>query len=312
MSISKKQPPILVTGAHRSGTTFVGKMLSIRSDIGYVHEPFNGEHGLEGFDRYFLYLREGLPCEPAYAASIANLLAGQAVYKLAPPRTGAPLRTILRPTLRSKENLQYMLSTKDPRVRRLLIKDPIACLSSEYLHRKFAMDVVIIVRHPAAFVSSLRRMDWRITFSEFLSQPALMDDHMAAILSGHDLDSLSEVEKAALMWTCLYSAMTTFARRNPRMITVRHEDLSYDPIAEFQRVYEGLGIDFSSACRRKIEAFTKATNPVAPVEGDVHTLRRDSRANVHRWKEILEEAEIERIRSLTGDVSGAYYQDSDW
>ena len=49
-----------------------------------------------------------------------------------------------------------------------LLKDPIACMSSEYLHREFEMDVVIIIRHPAAFVSSLQKMG-RLLISTFCS-----------------------------------------------------------------------------------------------------------------------------------------------
>ena len=312
MDISSRRSPILVTGAHRSGTTFLGKMLSIRSEIGYVHEPFNKDHGLEAIDRWFLYLKEGLPNERSYASSITDLLAGRGVYKLGAIREHAPLRAILRPILRSKENVQYILSTKDPRVKRHLIKDPIACLSSEYLHRKFAMDVVILIRHPAAFVCSLRRMDWRFDFSDFLAQPALMDDHLATIVDGYDLRALTDLEEAALLWNCIYSTLATFARRNPRMITIRHEDLSSDPSAQIERLYESLGITFSANCQRKIEAYTKATNPAAPVDGDLHTLIRDSRSNVQRWKTILTSDEVDRIRSMTCDICDVHYSEEDW
>ena len=48
-------PPILVTGAHRSGTTWVGKMLALAPGIGYVHEPFSPRTPVgmspAGFDR---------------------------------------------------------------------------------------------------------------------------------------------------------------------------------------------------------------------------------------------------------------------
>jgi hypothetical protein len=36
--------PILVTGAHRSGTTWVGKMLAASNQAGYISEPFNVMH----------------------------------------------------------------------------------------------------------------------------------------------------------------------------------------------------------------------------------------------------------------------------
>ena len=31
--------PILVTGSHRSGSTWVGKMLSVAPHVAYIHEP---------------------------------------------------------------------------------------------------------------------------------------------------------------------------------------------------------------------------------------------------------------------------------
>jgi len=32
---------ILVTGSHRSGTTWVAKMIANSPSVGYIHEPFN-------------------------------------------------------------------------------------------------------------------------------------------------------------------------------------------------------------------------------------------------------------------------------
>ena len=54
--------PILVTGAHRSGTTWVGKMLALAPGVAYIHEPFSPRTaaGLSpaGFDRYFTVVTE--------------------------------------------------------------------------------------------------------------------------------------------------------------------------------------------------------------------------------------------------------------
>src|SRR5215204_6155385 len=36
--------PILVTGAHRSGTTWIGKMLAADADTAYISEPLNVLH----------------------------------------------------------------------------------------------------------------------------------------------------------------------------------------------------------------------------------------------------------------------------
>jgi hypothetical protein len=40
----RRRRPVLVTGAHRSGTTWVGRMLDLSPGVGYINEPFNPHH----------------------------------------------------------------------------------------------------------------------------------------------------------------------------------------------------------------------------------------------------------------------------
>src|SRR5690554_4348872 len=40
-SLTRSRLPILVTGAHRSGTTWAGRLLAEAPGIYYIHEPFN-------------------------------------------------------------------------------------------------------------------------------------------------------------------------------------------------------------------------------------------------------------------------------
>src|ERR1700690_511958 len=42
--MTTKKIPILVTGAHRTGTTWVGKMLSANRQTAYISEPLNVWH----------------------------------------------------------------------------------------------------------------------------------------------------------------------------------------------------------------------------------------------------------------------------
>ena len=39
----KRKKPILVTGSHRSGSTWVGKILNLSNETYYINEPFNIE-----------------------------------------------------------------------------------------------------------------------------------------------------------------------------------------------------------------------------------------------------------------------------
>lgn len=57
---SSNKKPILVTGSHRSGSTWVGRMLALSPSVGYIHEPFNirHRHGIckAHFEYWFQYI----------------------------------------------------------------------------------------------------------------------------------------------------------------------------------------------------------------------------------------------------------------
>ena len=53
-----------------------------------------------------------------------------------------------------------------------------AFFSAEWLADRFDMNVVIVIRHPAAFVSSVKKLNWHHPMSHFLEQPALMREHL--------------------------------------------------------------------------------------------------------------------------------------
>ncbi len=69
--------PILVTGSHRSGTTWLGKLLAASAGIGYIQEPFNLDHPRPGvcsarLPHWFMHLTEasGERYRPALARTL--------------------------------------------------------------------------------------------------------------------------------------------------------------------------------------------------------------------------------------------------
>jgi len=314
LMLSPSGIPILVTGAHRSGSTFVGKMLAAHHSVGYLHEPFNPEFGIETVPGWFYYVQDGMESEPAFRASFQALLNGRGRYKV-PVRdvpSGQWSRRAARRVIRSRSELDYAKAIIDPRVRRFLIKDPIACMSTEYLVNRYAMAAVLLFRHPAAFVASLKRMGWHFNFEDLTAQSELMDDHLAPFLEGVDQSSLSPVEQGAIVWNCVYATLHSFADRDRQLITVRHEDLSADPIATFGALYEQLGLEFTRRCVRTIETHTSDKNPTDPQLGQTDSLRRNSRENISRWKSVLSPTEIRTIHAITESTASRYYPDGDW
>ena len=158
--------PILITGAHRSGTTWVGKMLALAPGVGYVHEPFSPKtpNGLSpaGFRRYYTVVTT--ENEDRFRPGLEESLALR--YDL-----GAQLRSARswRDVARIPRDYRRLRDWRR-NGRRPLMKDPIALLSAEWLGDAFDMDVVVLIRHPAAFAASLKRLGWNHSFATFFDE----------------------------------------------------------------------------------------------------------------------------------------------
>ncbi len=302
---------ILITGIHRSGTTFVGRMLSLAPGTGYVQEPFNPDLGVEGIDKWYLYIREGLPEEEHYAELVCRILSGRAHYRRRPGHADGMLRKLGRKVFGSRDNLVYLASTRLPGSRRLIMKDPLAALSSEWLHRRFGMDVLVLLRHPADFVSSTMRLGWDFNFSNLTSQAPLMEEHLGDVLGSCDTVSMSPVERGALLWRCVYSVLTVFVDRNPGMRMMRLEDISASPAGKFEEIHRFFGLPLTARSLRVISESTGSDNPVEAPEGQVHCLKRSSGRLAGLWRKSFDEAKAARIRELAGPVAEKYYRE-DW
>ena len=281
--------PILVTGSHRSGTTWVGKMLSLAPRVIYIDEIFNPEDGLlqhkKVFDCWFKYLTNN--------------------------EEGQKYKTIVTNALRfyskrgAKNRIEYLFC-------RPLLKDPIAVFSSEWLSKTCDMDIIVLIRHPAAFVSSLKRLNWRFDFDNFLSQPGLMSRYLRLHENMIKQPHSDIIEEASVLWLCIYSVVDEFIKRNPHWAVKRLEDISMQPVEEFRDIYKRLGLIWTKKVKSTIESFSNESNPAESPENRVHHLKRNSRANVKLWKQRLSDQEVNRIMDIVEPLASKYYRPSDW
>ena len=197
------------------------------------------------------------------------------------------------------------------RGQRVLLKDPFAVFSTEWFAKRLNCRVVIAVRHPAAFVSSLKRLNWPFDHQDLLNQPLLMRDHLEPYRAQIETAIKEDViDQWALLWNLIYSTLHATLQRNPGFIAVRHEDFSLDPVNRYRELYQSLGLEFTSRVEKIIRASSSSENPV---EGKrIHAYKLDSRANMDTWKKRLTEDEIRRIRNRTQEVASIYYPDAAW
>ena len=301
--------PILVTGTHRSGTTWVGKMLAADALTAYISEPLNVLHRPGIFrvkvNHWYQYVCEDNGNE--YLPAFQELL--EFDYHLWDEiRSLRSRRDFLR---MGRDFLIFYNGLM--RGQRALLKDPFAVFSTPWFAKNLNCKVVITVRHPAAFASSLKRLNWLFDFQDLLDQPLLMRDHLE--LYREEMQSIKSddvIGQSALLWKMIYHSVHTTRELNPDFIIVRHEDLSRDPVSGYRDLYQLLDLEFTHRVEKTILNSSSSENPAELSRREAHGFKLDSRANIDIWKKRLSVEEIDRIRKMTEETSAHYYSDAEW
>lgn len=299
---------IFVTGAPRSGTTFVGTVLSTGLHVDYIHEPFNPDCGIRGIDQPYLYLEPDEARERALRPEIDRLLAYDAPLKTGFYPNDSRGRRIVKHIVGSRGPWHLRLARLNPFHRFAVVKDPVGCLLTEYLLLRYGMRPIVMVRHPLGFVASVTRLGWSPALAPLLVQPRLVERYFDAA----DVDVArryregSAVQRAAVLWRLLNRVLTVMARAHPEILLVTHETLNEQPLPTFQRLFAHAGLPFVATARRRIEHLTRAANASAR-PGRVQDFRRDSRAIAGQYRRILDAAEIREVSAICEPVARLHY-----
>jgi len=301
--------PILVTGAHRSGTTWAGKMLAADSQTAYISEPLNVLHRKGVYHAAVKHWYQYI-CgenESEYLPAFQQLL--EFDYHLLDE-----IRSIRSPRDLLRMGRDFTIFYKGlEQGQRALLKDPFAVFSASWFAKKLNCKVVITVRHPAAFASSLQRLDWSFDFNNLLDQPLLMRDHLEKYrgeISSIKADDI--IGQASLLWKMIYASVHSTRELDPDLLTIRHEDFSRDPVHQYRDLYSKLDLDFSPRVQKIVENSSSSENPTELSRRKTHSVQLDSLANIKNWKKRLSEEDITRIRNITDETSHLYYSDEEW
>jgi len=318
--------PILVTGSHRSGSTWTGRMIANAPNVAYIHEPFNINHrpGVckANFHYHFTYIcKEN---EFLFIKDLEDCLSFK-YHFLEDLKANKSVKNFARSIFNFIRFNKYRILKKRP-----LVKDPIAVFSADWLARTFDMNVVVIIRHPAAFVGSIKKVKWSHPFDHFLKQPLLMKqelyDYKSEIAEfAHKKKGI--VDQGILLWNLIHHMIFKYKKNNPDWIFVKHEDISKNPIKEFKSLYKKLRLNFSEDIENRVRAFSfpenlfnSKTNSNMRIKllkeritGNYSTKRmRNSEANIYSWKNRLSKNEVVKIKENTKELAKYFYTEDDW
>jgi hypothetical protein len=283
-------------------------MIASHPRVHYVKEPFNPTHRPEcpvrrhwhhvteaDADQFVAYLQR----EFAFQHSWWQDVTGR-----------AHPRRLVGATLRAVEAWRRRLVGSRP-----LMKDPIAFFSAEWLAATFGMDVIVLIRHPAAFASSLERLGWTFPFENLLAQPRLLQTYLAPFeddIRRQNAAPPDVVAHAVLAWRLIHHTILEYQRYHPDWIFLRHEDLSLRPVDEFRSLCGRLGLSFPRRVRRTIEEYSGEGNAGEVSSRRSNELRRNSRANIWNWWHRLRPEDVARVRAGTEELARMFYPEPAW
>lgn len=311
--------PLMIIGAHRSGTTFTGNMVSLSEEVEYIRDPF-AKYRLAGLfqlrpDHFFTYITDKNGDE--FRSSFKRMINFEFSFfeELSHIKNLRDLKPLL------KDIYRFNIARKS--CKRALLKAATAIFAAEWLQKEFNFEILALIRHPAAFISSLKRLNITHPFNDFLEQPELMQDYLkpfenkifeySKLQKEHSSQNVPDIiDQGILLWNIIYSSISILKQRNPNWLFLRHEDISKEPLKNFDLIYKHFDLTFTQEIADKITSYTTSENPSEALSGKWNTLKRNSAANVKNWKSRLTPEEIERIKLQTKTVADQFYSKEDW
>jgi len=300
---------ILITGTHRSGTTWVGKMLARHKKLVYIQEPFNPStpRSAMGYSisNYYQYIN-ALPkneieeIEQALKKMLQFRYYGVAKnYKM-----HYALRVAIKKWMQNYNNRKKSLTP--------LIKDPLALLSADYLYHKFQCKPICMIRHPLGFCSSLKKAGWYFPFDRLTRQNNLIIDCCPQFEKEiHEFSANSQktiIQHGILLWNILHSRILEYKNKYPDWFFQRYEELLVSPDEGFKELFKFCNLDFDFG---QSEAIITSLSSDAKEPNNEGYQPRNRHSLFDSWRKRLTPEESRIIMNDTLEIRRKFYSEED-
>lgn len=279
--------PILILGHGRSGTTWVGKVISAARRVLYYFEPLHpARSGTADLLNWFRYARPGDEDE-AMAETFDPIFAGLSSPAKAWNRSG--------------------LHRWIPGYR-VAVKDVASVMAVEWLAHRYGPKVVLIVRHPGAVILSELRQGTPAgqSLAAILTQKQVIEYHLKPYV-GILKEAKSEIEQLAAVWAARHRVVADGLQRHPEWLVVCYENLCADPVGQFRELFAALDLRWS----RAMETYVNRHSTVAG-EG-AYSIQRVSNRQIDEWRGRMADRDVAQVQEITRALEIPFYgQRDEW
>ncbi len=303
---------VIVSGLHRSGTTYIGNIISQNSKVQTIHEPSNYNRGIKGVPMWYPY------SEPdSNDSNIENLYNAIIQFdrswnkkhsRKAGSSSGLKIRLVAnRQSLTwSKLKLRKLFHILPETI---CWKDPFVTFSLQHLINIHNARVVCMVRHPGALYFSNKRQKWEFDINNLLFQKSLINKYGADISEKYwDLAFKENAASIAILWKIMSRVVTEIVEETKSLLIIRHEDFSREPVDLSKRICKHFNVDFTERMEQYIVKTTQGEK-VDATNGIAHSFCRNSEALINNWRGKLDHKDVKIIRTIIGQDLLRFYEE---
>jgi hypothetical protein len=323
MSI-RPQRTVLLAGAGRSGTTWLGKLMDASPRVFYKHEPDNVTIWpmFHSVPSRLDPVAENDACKPAFEKAMEQTFWTHSLKFIIPPElpndflkpgpwkmANFALRSIRKVGLRKQPTMQLRPWMFQGGVEMdLVMKSVVSNMRLAWVHRHFPeIKQVLIIRHPGGYLNSWLKGQRDHGWSEFGKKSRLSKAILPLACAEHEkyLDAFengTDFERELIYWIVANETPLLQLDNAEALKTVVYEDLCEDPQKVMRQVYEHCGIPFDKPTQEFIEQSTSRQ------EEGFHSVFKNPRQVAEKWRGELPQEHIDTVeRYLAGSTLAALW-----
>lgn len=295
--------PLLIAGAPRSGSSWIGRTIAQADGVTYVHEPDN-----EKRDPFAMRAKARLGRFPvlapgdaarAYEALWRGAFSGgqhstARRHRFALAQYGKLTRELLEEAVsggRWTPRLRVAAAAGLPRTApaapgRIVVKSVHAPLALPWLRDRFDPEVVVVLRHPLNVLASVLDLgmadrDRRLDRSE-----RVLREYAARWDVAPPAPGATPLQRAAWQVGLFHSAL---AEHRDAAVVV-HEDVCADPTARLRSLFDALSIPWSDAVEAHLREWDRPGAGFKP--------RRVAADQPERWRKTFDDDAVAEVRAV--------------
>jgi hypothetical protein len=274
--------PVFITGIPRCGSSWVGEILGSCTGVRYVYEPFNLDWvpELRGGLSHFKYLEANSEPTPSLQLAVDSAFRGLQCGK---QLTRAAYRGYWGAATRSAS--------------RVVIKDPTACLMTAWIAQQYNAKILIVMRHPCGFASSLAKLDWQVSVNFLLRQENLMREYLGCYEDVMRRATNDKWLNRGAFWAAIHKVLIEQMASHPDWVLSKYENLCSDPNGQFSSLAQKLVLELNGNARSKIQLDSTKTR----TSSDAGSTRRESRLMPYIWKQRMTKGEIDAVMGVVAE-----------